>query len=161
MRGEHAPRSPHCAYCGQPIATDQPAIERFGEPLCSARHAEEFTAGVRAARVDVAVGRPVHSHADARPTRRLGLRWGGWIAGAVALGLLGVAFVGGTSGVNPIVPVGGFLLTALLLLACPLAMYFMMRGMGGMHHDDTTRPRPGGGATRERGATDSTDRRTR
>lgn len=160
MRREYAPRSPHCAYCGQPIATDQPVVERFGEPFCSERHAEEFAAGVRAARVDAAARRPVYEHTDVGPARRLGLRWGGWIAAALVLGLLGVAFVGGTSGVSAIVPVGGFLFTVLLLLACPLAMYFMMRGMGGMHDDRGGRPRHGDGGPSESGRRNSTDRKT-
>lgn len=157
VRREDAPRSPHCAYCGRPIVTDQRAIERFGEPFCSEGHAEEFAAGVRAARVDAAARRPIPDDAETRPARARGLRWGGWIAAAFVLGLLAVAFVGGNSG--SIVPVGGFLLTALLLLACPLAMYFMMRGMGGMHGDHSARPRHGTERTREGCTADSTDRR--
>ena len=46
----------HCAYCGHALAGDAPVIERFGEPFCSEPHAEEFTAGVRAARMQAAAG---------------------------------------------------------------------------------------------------------
>jgi hypothetical protein len=35
---------------------------------------------------------------------------------------------------------GGSVLSALALLACPLGMYFMMRGMMGMQHGNDPRP---------------------
>ena len=39
----------YCAHCGHAVGADAPTIQRFGERFCSEAHAEEFTAGVRAA----------------------------------------------------------------------------------------------------------------
>lgn len=146
VRREHAQRSPHCAYCGQPVATGQPAIERFGELFCSEWHAEEFTAGVRAARVDAAARRAASEPAASGYSQRApGGRVGAWIAGAVIVGFLGIALTWGSLGGGAVTPGAGSLITALLLLACPLAMYFMMRGMNRMgsgHDADGPRVEP-------------------
>jgi predicted nucleic acid-binding Zn ribbon protein len=155
MRREQTEPPSHCAYCGQPIAGDSAAVERFGERFCSERHAEEFTAGVRAARIDAAAARRPGA---AVPTAR-GRTVGIWVAGAAVLALLALlwfVFIRGSSSLGAVVPVGGTLLTVLLLLACPLAMYFMMRGMGGEHGshggDDQNDKRPRtSGDTQDRG----------
>src|SRR2546422_2526555 len=47
----------HCTYCGHTITDEVVASERFGERFCSEAHAEEFVAGVRAARME-AIARP-------------------------------------------------------------------------------------------------------
>jgi hypothetical protein len=39
---------------GLAVSDDMPSIERFGERFCSEAHAEEFAAGVRAARMQAA-----------------------------------------------------------------------------------------------------------
>ena len=134
----------HCAYCGNTVTEEASAPERFGERFCSEAHAEEFVAGVRAARMQAAA-RPekteVHSGtkggdacALASPTQR------GWSAylkrsacwGAPVLLLVALPLIwsGGW------VATGGSLLSVLALLACPVGMYFMMRGMMSMQHQD-------------------------
>ncbi|MGH7267735.1 MAG: hypothetical protein ACREMB_23205 [Candidatus Rokuibacteriota bacterium] len=128
----------HCAYCGHPIAVDSTAPERFGERFCSEGHAEEFATGVRAARTEAAArrqeGAPGNGMACGLPPS--GQR--GWryhvkrvvCWGAPVLLLLAIPLIwsGGWAAT------GGSLLSVVALLACPLGMYFMMRGMMGMQH---------------------------
>src|SRR6266545_2520619 len=54
----------HCGYCGCRIAEEVAAPHRFGERFCSKGHADEFAAGVRAARIRAAARR---EDGDARP----------------------------------------------------------------------------------------------
>lgn len=135
----------HCAYCGHTITDEATAPERFGEQFCSEAHAEEFVAGVRAARME-AMARAEKTEvrdatkggdacALASPAER------GWSAhlkraacwGAPVLLLLALPLIwsGGW------VATGGSLLSVLALLACPVGMYFMMRGMMSMQHKDS------------------------
>ena len=126
-------RGRHCAYCGHALADDTPVIERFGEPFCSEPHAEEFTAGVRATRMQAAARSDSPGTACAlSPAARPG--WRGLLKraacwGAPVLLLLAIPLIwsGGWAAT------GGSLLSVLALLACPLGMYFMMRSMGSMH----------------------------
>jgi hypothetical protein len=133
--------APPCGYCGRPIAADPAAPQRFGERFCSERHADEFAAGVRAAKIQAAVRR---EDADALPAETDGTcalppaGQRGWrdslkraaCWGAPVLLLLAIPLVwsGGW------VAAGGSLLSVLALLACPLGMYFMMRSMTSMQH---------------------------
>ncbi len=127
-----APAARHCAYCGNALGDSTSVVERFGEPFCSERHAEEFTASVRAARVQAAARRDVPGSACAlSPAAQPG--WGGLLKraacwGAPLLLLLAIPLVwsGGWAAA------GGSLLSVLALLACPLGMYFMMRSMASM-----------------------------
>ena len=138
---ERLPAAPsNCGYCGHPLADDVAAPQRFGERFCSEQHADEFATGVRAARIDAAARRV---DVDARPaatnatacTSPTGEQHG-WRArlkraacwGAPALLLLAMPPIwsGGWAAA------GGSLLSVLALVACPLGMYFMMRGMAGM-----------------------------
>jgi hypothetical protein len=134
----------YCAYCGHPIADDVSAPERFGEPFCSESHAEEFAAGVRAARTEAAARRddiqaPAAGMACAMPP--LGQRgWRNYFKpaacwGAPVLLLLAIPLLWsggwGTAGRS---------LLSVLALACPLGMYFMMRGMTGIQHGSDPRP---------------------
>lgn len=145
----------HCAYCGHPIADDVAAPGRFGERFCSEGHAEEFAAGVRAARTEAARRQEI----DARPAPgdRMacalpppGQRgWRDYLKraacwGAPVLLLLAIPLVwsGGWAAT------GGSLLSVLALVACPLGMYFMMRGMMGMQPRNDPHPPQG---ARERG----------
>lgn len=130
----------HCAYCGHPIPGDADTPERFGERFCSEAHADGFVAGVRAARIETA------ARAEARPANQLerggacallpaGQRsWRDYVKRAACWGaplLLLVAiplFWSGGWGAA-----GGSLLSVIALLACPLGMYFMMRGMMNMN----------------------------
>jgi len=131
----------HCAYCGHPIPGDADAPERFGERFCSDAHAEEFVAGVRAARMDSAAraqDRAVEETARGtcalmapgqrswRNSLRRAVCWGAPLLALVAIPLL---WSGGWAAT------GGSLLTTLALLACPLGMYVMMRSMMSMRED--------------------------
>lgn len=140
METERSVAPSHCGYCGRPI-TDDVASGRFGERFCSETHADEFAAGVRAARIDAAARRV---DVDDRPTpacpvlppgqQGLGARvkraacWGAPLLLLLAIPLF---WAGGWAAA------GGSLLSVLALLACPLGMYFMMRSMSGMQqsHD--------------------------
>lgn len=141
----------HCGYCGHPIATEAAAPERFGEQFCSSAHADEFVAGIRAARIQELAAR--ERDEAARPARRgascalptsAATGWGGFLRraacwGAPLLVLLAIPLVwsGGWAAA------GGSLLSVLALLACPVGMYFMMRGMMNMQHprDEANKPK--------------------
>lgn len=126
----------HCGYCGRPI-TDDVASDRFGERFCSEKHADEFATGVRAARIDAAARRvDVDAACRVLPPGQQG--WGArlkraacWGAPLLLLLAIPLFWAGGWAAA------GGSLLSVLALLACPLGMYFMMRGMSGMQqsHD--------------------------
>lgn len=125
----------YCPVCGEDVAVHGPGIERFGEAFCSEGHAEEFVKEVHQRRVAAAVaadtsaipesGGPVRS---AWSPKRL-MKWGACLAAPL---ILVVLLLGGGSVLGV---AGSSLLSLLALLACPAAMYFMMRGM--QHHDKT------------------------
>ena len=124
-----------CATCGRAVSGDRPAIERFGERFCSQAHADDFTASVRAARIEAAARTetpPIACAMAPAGTRswkdylKKGACWGAPLLLLLAIPLL-------WSG-NPVAASGGSLLSVLALLACPLGMFFMMRAMGGMNH---------------------------
>jgi hypothetical protein len=130
----------HCGYCGRSIAAEATSPARFGERFCSDAHADEFVAGVRAARAEAIAARetgnanPGTGAACASPISE-DAGWRGFLKraacwGAPLLVLLAVPLFwsGGW------VATGGSLLSALALLACPLSMYFIMRGMMTMQH---------------------------
>ena len=124
----------HCAYCGHSIdAAAAPA--RFGERFCSDAHAEQFAAGVRTARMEVAA-RATSSPSSEQATSACALppagqrRWPDyakraacWGAPLLLLLALPLMWTGGWAAA------GGSLLSVAAFLACPLGMYFMMRGM--------------------------------
>ena len=126
----------HCGYCGRAVPGDTPAIERFGERFCSAAHADEFTASVRAARIEAAARGETQptacalAPAGARTWKdylKKGACWGAPLMLLLAIPLL-------WSG-NTVAATGGSVLSVLALLGCPLGMFFMMRAMGGgMNH---------------------------
>lgn len=124
----------HCAHCGHALADDTPVIERFGESFCSEVHAEEFAAGVRAARIQAAARSDAPGSAcalsPASPSgwRDLLKRAACWGAPVLLLLAIPLIWSGGWAAA------GGSLLSVLALLACPLGMYFMMRSMGSMQH---------------------------
>jgi hypothetical protein len=135
----------YCAYCGHRIADDVSAPQRFGESFCSENHAEEFAAGVRAARTEAATRlgesqAPASGMACAMPPpgqrgwRDYLKRAACWGAPVLLLLALPLVWSGGWAAT------GGSLLSVLALIACPLGMYFMMRGMMGMKHGNDSRP---------------------
>jgi hypothetical protein len=136
-----------CAYCGHAIPGDLGAPARFGEHFCSEEHAEEFVARVRAARIEAAAhaggnrseyggGRSVTP--GQRSWRNSLTRGACWAAPVLLLLAVPLFWTGGWGAA------GGSILSAIAFLACPLGMYFMMRGM-------TSMPGHGGGeAQRQR-----------
>jgi hypothetical protein len=136
----------HCAYCGHPIADDAPMPERFGEVFCSEAHADEFVAGVRAARME-ALARSTTSvdpsgtaDGPARALTAPGQRGSGdflkraacWGAPLLLMLAISLFWSGGWAAA------GGSLLGVVALLACPLGMYFMMRRMTSTRHQQGT-----------------------
>lgn len=133
------PAKRFCASCGTSLDERTPAITRFGEPFCSEAHAETFVAGVRAARVRAVASAPATDAAhgedqastDTQPTGtapriwtdRL-KKWGCWVAPLGLLLALPLVSSGGTAAT------AGSVLGFLVLVACPLAMFLMMRSMG-------------------------------
>jgi len=129
----HAGR--HCSYCGHAVPDETPAIERFGKRFCAESHAEEFVAGVRAARIQSAARDEMRATACApapagqqtwKDYLKQGACWGAPLLLLLAIPLFWTGSAWGAT--------GGSLLSVLALLACPLAMYFMMRAMGQTRH---------------------------
>ena len=140
----------HCAYCGHALG-DQATSERFGERFCCETHAEEFAAGVRSARMAAAARtEPVPTHRAGSNATVCDLRTGAsrtwkdhlkraacWGAPLLAIVAVPLIWSGGWAAT------GGSVLSVLALLACPLGMYFMMRGMMNMQRRDMpTDPKP-------------------
>ncbi len=130
----------YCAYCGTDLVDAAPAGRRFGEPFCSEAHADAFVSEARAARVEGAALATESSGGEARaeragdgpqePATRV------WSLGrllklAVCCGapLLALVFLAGGGGA--LLGAGVAVLPYLALLACPLAMFFMVRRMAG------------------------------
>jgi hypothetical protein len=124
MKTELSRTDRHCGYCGHPVSPDSAMPERFGEVFCSGAHAEDFTAGVRAARIEAVASRERNA-ACAQPASHAGWRtflgraacWGGPLLVVLAIPLF---WAGGWAAA------GGSLVSVLALLACPLGMYLMM-----------------------------------
>jgi hypothetical protein len=141
--GPATPR--YCAFCGQEIAHLAQTPERFGEVFCSEEHAEEFAGGVRAARVQaaatadaVAVTKPEAEGPPAPAAKPAG--WKMALKMAVCCGLPILALVVLAGGGGAVLGAGAAVLPLLATLACPLAMFFMMRAMMKSGHDDKRRP---------------------
>jgi hypothetical protein len=142
------PAARYCARCGRPAGSGETVIQRFGEAFCSEAHAEEFVQAVRAARVQAAVTAETAVVGSAGPTAGAVPQrdWKAVLGKALCWGapLLIVALVlaGGT---GTLVGWAGAALPFLAALACPLGMYFMMRGMSKMgdhgNSKDTTEGR--------------------
>ena len=123
----------HCAYCGQRIDAAS-TIERFGERFCSESHAEQFTEGVRAARIETAARRAADAcslpPAGQRTWKDYVKRNACWSAPLLLLLAIPLFWSGGT-----VAAAGGSLLSLLAVLACPVGMYFMMRAMMPAHRE--------------------------
>ena len=145
----------YCPVCGRDAG--DAALFRFAEYFCSEAHVAEFAGEVRAregAPAEAARGvTPVSATAGAPKkggTWSL-LKMGACCGGALLLLAL-IPLVAGGGGA--LAAVGSSVLTLAALLACPLGMYFMMRGMRRMDHrkEEPGPGRPGGGGkTREPG----------
>ncbi|MGH7325612.1 MAG: DUF2933 domain-containing protein [Candidatus Rokuibacteriota bacterium] len=126
----------YCGYCGTEV-DGEGAPERFGELFCSQTHAEEFVKGVRAARVQSAaapetVSTPHADQAAAEPpaggaAKPWNLKMALKMAACCGAPLLALVLLAGGGGA--LLGAAGAALPLLLALACPLGMFFMMRGM--------------------------------
>ncbi len=134
----------HCPICGAevPSSTDT----RFGEAFCSATHAEEFVEKVRAAKIQAAAALAVRSpEAEARhPEPSVAAapaqpNWKRYVKMGVCVGVPLLALVFRAGGGGAVLVAAGALVPILAFLACPLAMYFMMRGMSKMEHRESPR----------------------
>jgi hypothetical protein len=132
--GAAAPaESRYCGYCGEALDHRAAAIERFGEPFCSDAHAQAFVTGVRAARVQAAVpleAAQTGAGAGGQPTAAPA----GWnlkrfakLAACCGLPMLALVVLAG--GAGALVGAAGAALPLLAALACPVGMFFAMRGM--------------------------------
>ena len=127
----------YCASCGAAVDTTGLVPRRFGESFRSEAHAETFVTEARAARLAVAARAAVEA-GDAKAAGGLSEQDGvrRWdlqraLKMAVCLGapLIAVAFLVGGGGA--LLGAGAALIPYVALLACPLSMFFMMRGMQG------------------------------
>jgi len=131
----------YCPICGEAAAVHGLQVERFGETFCSDGHAEEFVRAVRTARVQAVTRLAVEPPtAGVEQPAGAGERPGpqGWkryltLGACCAVPLLALVVLAGGGGA--LLGAAGALLPVLVLLACPLAMYLMMRGM--QHHGKT------------------------
>ncbi len=129
-----APSAPrYCGHCGREVAAHAPAIERFGEPFCSDEHAEAFVTGVRTARAQVAATREAApattGTADQTMATPARWNWKSLAKMAACCGLPVLALVVLAGGGGALLGAAGAALPLLAALACPLAMFFLMRGM--------------------------------
>ncbi len=136
----------YCPICGHDAA--DPALFRFGEHFCSEAHVAEFAAEVRAREAAPAeAARGVTPAAGTAEVPKKGGTWNllkmGACCGGALLLLALIPLVAGTGGA--FAAVGSSVLSIAALLACPLGMYFMMRGMRRMDHRGEE---PGGGRPR-------------
>lgn len=140
----------YCAYCGIDVDHVAEIPSRFGEPFCSDAHADAFVQEARAARIESAAS--ASQTADPAPTR--GQATSGWdlkralnMAACCGLPLLAIVLLAGGGGA--LLGAGAAVLPLLAALACPLGMFFMMRGMQGHgkgeEHADADRPSPSKG----------------
>jgi len=145
----------YCPICGQDAA--DPALFRFGEYFCSEAHVAEFAAEVRAqGAVPAEAARGLTPAAATAGAPKKGGTWSllkmGACCGGGLLLLALIPLVAGTGGA--FAAVGSSILSIAALLACPLGMYFMMRGMKRMDHGgkEPGAGKPGtGGRTKEPG----------
>ncbi|MBI4241683.1 MAG: DUF2933 domain-containing protein [Candidatus Rokubacteria bacterium] len=136
----------YCSFCGERARAEGPPVERFGEVFCSVEHADAFVLEVRRARVQTAasVGVPDAQAARESESTTAQPRPGGWkryLTWAVCCGTPLLAIVILAGGGAALLGAAGGLLPLLGLLACPLAMFFMMRAMSKMEHRDNTKDR--------------------
>jgi len=125
----------HCPVCGRDAAN--PALFRFGEYFCSEAHVAELAAEAR--RREVTPAEPARGVTPAAATAGTPKKGGTWsllkmgaCCGGGLLLLALIPLVAGTGGA--FAAVGSSILGIAALLACPLGMYFMMRGMQRMGH---------------------------
>lgn len=130
--GPGARETGYCSYCGADLDGVSGLTMRFGERFCSDGHADAFVQEARAARIESAA--IADQTTDAAPPG--GKASSGWdlkralkMGACCGLPLLALVFLAGGGGA--LLGAGAAILPVLALLACPLGMFFMMRGMQG------------------------------
>jgi hypothetical protein len=147
----------YCGQCGHTVSSDGETAARFGEAFCSEAHAEAFVVAVRSARARAAAQvEPPPAPAETSPMPDAGAAvaappavgelptgaaasttspsgWASSLKMAVCWGAPLLALVILAGGGGALLGAAAWLLPVLLLLACPIAMYFMMRGMSRGH----------------------------
>lgn len=139
----------HCGFCGVDLDAAKPVARRFGEGFCNEAHAEAFVSEVRAARTRAAAS-PGPAVTDREGTAEQGEDQpaaGHWdlkralvLAACVGLPILAVGVLAGGGGA--LLGAGAAILPVLALLACPLGMFFMMRGMANHGKGESGGERP-------------------
>jgi len=146
-----------CPICGKDAA--DPSLKRFGEYFCSEAHAAEYAQEVRSKQATeptaiAAVAGPEPTAAQASGTaggqapQKQGGIGGFWKMAACCGGMLLLLPALGLVNLGGLAAIGGSLLSIAAVLACPIGMYFMMRGMmkpkqhGGQGQSDGREDRP-------------------
>lgn len=133
----------YCPICG--IEVSIPAEARFGEVFCSSAHAEGFTEKVRAARVEAVAARAVETaDTEQRPNpMAVGAPnprdWKHYVKMGACIGAPALALLFLAGGGGAVLGWAGALLPVLAVLACPVAMYFLMRSMATTGHSGDQR----------------------
>jgi len=150
------PGARYCAVCGADANVYGLAVERFGEVFCSDGHAEEFVKEVRAARVQAAATALATPPATTEAERAEGPAaaapkqqdWKRYLKMGACCGAPLLALVVLAGGGGALLGAAGAILPLLLVLACPIGMYFAMRGMMKMeqkgHTEDKGQNKRGG-----------------
>jgi len=125
----------YCPICGREAA--DPNLRRFGEYFCSDDHVTEYAQevrarvgkGVAAVGADAGAVQPDGTEPIAPKEGQLSrlLKLGACCAAPILALVILVPLLGGSAG--GLAAIGGNLFYFAALLACPLAMYFMMRSM--------------------------------
>ncbi len=125
----------YCGFCGIDLASAAIPARRFGVPFCNEAHAEAFAGEARAARAariaaaDNEGERQSEGTADRASNKRWDLKRLLKMGVCCGLPILAVVFLAGGGGA--LLGAGAAVLPVLAVLACPLAMFFMMRAMQG------------------------------
>jgi hypothetical protein len=128
----------YCPICGKDAA--DPSLKRFGEYFCSEAHVAEYAQEVRSKQATeptaiAAVAGPEPTAAQASGTaggqapQKQGGIGGFWKMAACGGGMLLLLPALGLVNLGGLAAVGGSLLSIAAVLACPIGMYFMMRGV--------------------------------
>lgn len=137
--GENAVGETYCPICGRE-ATDA-SLKRFGEYFCSEEHVTEYAREVRVKQATQTTAIATVAAADANPSQTTGpLEPGrapqkkGGISGFLKMaaccgGMLLLLPALGLVSAGGLAAVAGSALSVAAVLACPIGMYFMMRGM--------------------------------
>jgi len=139
-------RADHCGYCGRRIAGSALQTERFGERFCSEAHGAQFAAGVREARMRAAAQVAAdttgpapgacHVSPPGRTWKDVLKRSACWAAPLLLLLALPLFWTGTAWGAA-----GGSVLGLVATLACPIAIFVMMRAMMPAGQNQTRRGR--------------------